>query len=157
MYVDDVKLAGPSQNLKRGWELLGSELRLEPPTPLGLYLGCNITKGESELHDKTKVRTVTYDMESYLEMTVKKYIDVTGVTPDKLRKVTTPSLPEETKHHPSRAATTRGPSHRCTWCGHTMPVDADGRLIPPPPIPEAPKEEEVTDTKGLWLLMLQAY
>ena len=80
VYVDDLKLAGPSQNLKRGWELLGSELRLEPPTPLGLYLGCNITKGESELHDKTKVRTVTYDMESYLEMTVKKYTDVTGVT-----------------------------------------------------------------------------
>ena len=135
VYVDDLKLAGPSQNLKRGWELLGSELRLEPPTPLGLCLGCNITKGESELHDKTKVRTVTYDMESYLEMTVKKYTDVTGVTPDKLRKVATPSLPEETKHHPSRAAATRGPSHRCTWCGHTMPVDADGRLIPPPPIP----------------------
>ena len=145
VYVDDLKLAGPSQNLKRGWELLGSELRLEPPTPLGLYLGCNITKGESELHDKTKVRTVTYDMESYLEMTVKKYTDVTGVAPDKLRKVATPSLPEETKHHPSRAAATRGPSHRCTWCGHTMPVDADGRLVLPPPIPEAPKEEEVTD------------
>ena len=27
-----------------------------------------------------------------------------------------------------------------------MPVDKDGRLIPPPPIPEAPKEEEITES-----------
>ena len=26
-----------------------------------------------------------------------------------------------------------------------MPVDKDGRLVPPPPIPKAPAEEEVTD------------
>ena len=81
MYVDDVKLAGPSQNLKYCWELLGNELRLEPPTPLDLYLGRIITKGENELHDKTKIRTVIYDMESYLEMTIKKFTDITGVTP----------------------------------------------------------------------------
>ena len=36
-------------------------------------------------------------------------------------------------------------SHRCTWCGNTMPVEADGRLIPPPPVPKGPTEEQVTD------------
>ena len=27
-----------------------------------------------------------------------------------------------------------------------MPVDSDGRLIPPPPIPKAPEEEEVNES-----------
>ena len=40
IYVDDLKLAGPSQNLTKGWELLRSKLRIEPETDLGLYLGC---------------------------------------------------------------------------------------------------------------------
>ncbi|OLP78871.1 hypothetical protein AK812_SmicGene40903 [Symbiodinium microadriaticum] len=44
-----------------------------------------------------------------------------------------------------RAPVCNGKSHRCTWCGNTMPVDADGRLIPPPPIPKCPVEEEVTE------------
>ena len=57
----------------KGWNMLRQELRLEEETPLGLYLGCRISKGEATLHDKTKVQTVTYDMETYLEMTVKKY------------------------------------------------------------------------------------
>ena len=30
------------------------------------------------MHDKAKVQTVTYDMETYLEMTVKRSCDVTG-------------------------------------------------------------------------------
>ena len=50
--------------------MLCGVLRLEPETPLGLYLGCNITQGEAELKDKIKVRTVTFDMETCLDMTV---------------------------------------------------------------------------------------
>eukprot|EP00439_Symbiodinium_sp_Y106_P084767 s1599_g26.t1 len=75
IYVDDLKMAGPTANLPLGWKMLRPELRLEDETPLGLYLGCRISKGEAILHDKTKVQTVTYDMETYLEMTVKKYCD----------------------------------------------------------------------------------
>ena len=144
VYVDDLKLAGPTRSLKQGWELLRSQLRLEPETPLGLYLGCNVSKSEGVLHDKTKVTTVTYDMELYLEMTVSKYVEVTGVPVDKLRKVHTPSPVVETKHHKARAPLMSGvSSHRCTWCGHTMPVDQEGRLIPPPPVPNGPAEQEI--------------
>ena len=110
-----------------------------------MYLGCRISKGEATLHDKTRVQTVTYDMETYLDMTVKKYCDVTGFDPTKFKTVPSPSPAEETKNHPARAPACRGASHRCTRCGHTMPVDADGRLIPPPPIPKGPEEEAVTD------------
>ena len=145
IYVDDRKMAGPTVNLPKGWNMLRQELRLEEETPLGLYLGCRISKGEATLHDKTQVQTVTYDMETDLEMTVKKYCDVTGFDSTKFKTVPSASPAEETKHHPARAPAQHGKSHRCTWCGHTMPVDADGRLIPPPPIPKAPEEEEVSE------------
>ena len=128
IYVDDLKMAGPKAQLPKGWSMLRQELRLEEETPLGLYLGCRISKGEAVLHDKTPVRTVTYDMETYLDMTVKKYCDVTGFDPSKLKTVPSPSPAEETKNHPARAPMCNGKSHRCTWCGNTMPVDADGRL-----------------------------
>ena len=145
IYVDDLKMAGPTEQLPKGWSMLRKELRLEEETQLGLYLGCRISKGEAVLPDKTPVRTVTYDMETYLDMTVKKYCEVTGFDPSKFKTVPSPSPAEETKHHPARAPVCNGQSHRCTWCGHTTPVDADGRLLPPPPIPRGPMEEEVTE------------
>ena len=41
VYVDDFKLVGKKENLKEGWRLItGSGLVLDPPTPLGDYLGC---------------------------------------------------------------------------------------------------------------------
>ena len=124
IYVEDLKMAGPTANLPKGWKMLRQELRLEDETPLGLCLGCRISKGEATLPDKTKVQTVTYDMETYLEMTVNKYCDVTGFDSSKFKTVPSPSPAEETKHHRARAPAQSGNSHRCTWCGHTMPVDA---------------------------------
>ena len=41
VYVDDFKLAGPARLLARGWSLIREHVRVEPPTPLGKYLGCN--------------------------------------------------------------------------------------------------------------------
>ena len=41
VYVDDFKLVGKTENLKAGWKLItDSGLVLDPPTPLGDYLGC---------------------------------------------------------------------------------------------------------------------
>ena len=57
IYVDDLKLAGPSQNLTKGRKLLRSKLRLEPESDLGLYLGCLLSKGTNRLHDGTEVTT----------------------------------------------------------------------------------------------------
>ena len=59
VYVDDLKMAGPKQNLKRGWEMLRSKLNIEPETDLGLYLGCILTRGTARLHDNTSVTTLT--------------------------------------------------------------------------------------------------
>ena len=41
VYVDDFKLVGPSGNLSKGWKrLTDTGLELDPPSPLGDYLGC---------------------------------------------------------------------------------------------------------------------
>ena len=99
IYVDDLKLAGPSENLAKGWEMLRTVLRIEPETDLGLYLGCVLSQGETQLHNGKKVKTITYNMEGLLKLSVEKYLDIIGKD-TKLKKVSTPSLPEETKSKP---------------------------------------------------------
>ena len=101
IYVDDLKLAGPEENLTKGWEMLRSKLNIEPETDLGLYLGCILSKGSSKLHDGTPVSTMTYDMEGLLKLSVERYLEIVGKD-TKLKHVSTPSLPEETKKHKSR-------------------------------------------------------
>ena len=117
IYVDDLKLAGPAQNLTKGWEMLRSKLRIEPETDLGLYLGCLLSKGTNRLHDGTEVTTMTYNMEGLLKLSVEKYLELVGKD-TKLKQVSTPSLPEETKQHKSRAPAPGDPKHavQCPWC-----------------------------------------
>ena len=46
IYVDDFKLAGPAENVKKGWKLFREapnpedRIEMEDPSPLGRYLGC---------------------------------------------------------------------------------------------------------------------
>ena len=117
IYVDDLKLAGPAQNLTKGWEMLRSKLRIEPETDLGLYLGCLLSKGTNRLHDGTDVTTMTYNMEGLLKLSVERYLELVGKD-TKLKQVSTPSLPEETKQHKSRAPAPGDPKHavQCPWC-----------------------------------------
>ena len=39
--VDDFKMVGPEQNLKKGWYLIRQEIRLDEPVGLERYLGCD--------------------------------------------------------------------------------------------------------------------
>ena len=121
VYVDDLKMAGPESSMKKGWSMLRSKLDLEPETDLGLYLGCQLVRGETKLKDGTKVSTITYDMESFLEQSVQKYLEIVGKDVV-LKKVPTPSLPEEAKEHPARAPCGVGPVSQCTWCGTIHPI-----------------------------------
>ena len=91
IYVDDLKLAGPKQNLTKGWEMLRSKLNIEPETDLGLYLGYLLSKGTSKLHDGISVSTMTYDMEGLLRLLVERYLEIVGKD-TKLKKVLTPSF-----------------------------------------------------------------
>ena len=40
VYVDDLKLAGPTGNLSKGWGLIRQKARSEDPVAHGKYLGC---------------------------------------------------------------------------------------------------------------------
>ena len=41
IYVDDFKLAGPANNLDKGWKTVESVIDMDPPEPFGRYFGCN--------------------------------------------------------------------------------------------------------------------
>ena len=41
VYVDDFKMAGPKDNLAKGWEGISKVLDMDPAEPLGRYFGCN--------------------------------------------------------------------------------------------------------------------
>ena len=118
VYVDDFKMAGPKNNLKKGWEWLRENLIIEPETGLDLYLGCNQSKGTVVGH---KVTTVTCDMEQFLRSCVDRYLEVAGNV--ELKKVPTPGPHEETKDHSSRAPIQTGPSVECNWCGNRVPAN----------------------------------
>ena len=140
IYVDDLKLAGPTENMTKGWSMLRTKLRIEPETDLGLYLGCMLTRGESKLHDGTVVNTVSYNMEGLLKLSVEKYLDIVGHD-TKLKKVTTPSVPEETKSHPARAPAPGKEAVTCPWCANTFDPKYSGKL-------HSKSESDVTPDDG---------
>ena len=88
-------------------------------TELGMYLGCTLRKGENRLKDGTRVSTMTYDMESFLEQCIERYKEVAGKDVV-LKNVATPSLPEDTKQHPARAPCSSGDISKCPWCSCTF-------------------------------------
>jgi len=104
VYVDDFKLAGPTANLKEGWELIRSSIKTDEPHSLGIFLGCKHKSFEKVLPEcGTKVRGVEYNMEDFLRSCVDRYRELTGVTT--LRRAVTPFLPEPTRPDFSSAET----------------------------------------------------
>ena len=55
MYVDDLKLSGLTHTIQKGWNLIRTQIRLDPPTKCGEYLGCG---QESFLQRKEDARWV---------------------------------------------------------------------------------------------------
>ena len=49
IYVDDFKLVGPERNLEKGWKLISSKIKMEPPQPVGRFLGCHQTIGQLKM------------------------------------------------------------------------------------------------------------
>ena len=115
VYLDDFKLAGPQAHLAEGWALLRSRLDIGPESSSGMYLGCNIIKGQiRRQRDGAMLNSITYDMESFLEQCVARYLTVAGPNV-KLREAHTPFLTATAVRGPYRdpVAGTTG----CQWCG----------------------------------------
>ena len=117
IYVDDLKMARPTQNLKEGWSLLRQAIEIEPEVDSGLYLGCEIHYGSEKMSDGHEVRTVTYDMTKFLSDCVNKYRECSGYEGD-FPKVPTPNLVENTREHKARSPNIENKDGVCfcSWC-----------------------------------------
>ena len=138
VYVDDFKLSGPKCNLEKAWKLIQKGVTLETPTPLGLYLGCRHIQGSYKLPDGTKVRTVTYDMESFLASCVELYQSLAPPS-FKLKYVPTPFPPEGVKDDgpAGNPAVIDGKVVHCPWCQESFP-DQLNKPIPKRPAKAKP-------------------
>ena len=46
IYVDDFKMAGPKENMQKGWDGINQVLDMDPAEVFGRYFGCNHHEGE---------------------------------------------------------------------------------------------------------------
>jgi hypothetical protein len=119
VYVDDFKLAGPKKHLPGAWAALRDGLNIEPEAALGMYLGCQCTKGTIDLPDGGKANSMVYDMESFLEQCIERYMVATKYK-KKLKDAATPFLAEDQKDSPAGRPADNGPAIECPWCLHTF-------------------------------------
>ena len=112
----DFKVVGRTENLETGWKLMEkSGLGLDPPAPLGDYLGC----GQFPIHiepleaqrrlqhihpllegtiDMTTaitgrpVKALRYNMFGFFKLCVELYLDLANVPESVFKKVSTPSI-----------------------------------------------------------------
>ena len=89
VYVDDFKMSGPKQSVKKGWTMIQQGVRIGAPEPVNLYLGCyhRVALRTSPISGK-QVPSIEYDMEDFLRACVDRYKDLAKVTT--LRAVSTP-------------------------------------------------------------------
>jgi hypothetical protein len=116
VYVDDFKLVGKKTSLQEGWNLItGSGLVLDPPTPLGDYLGCGQfpvhvspaeaqrrldhvrplladVEGQNQVKTGKPVRAIRYNMFGFFRQCVEVYCELANVKAESLRNVATPGL-----------------------------------------------------------------
>ena len=114
--MDDFKLVGRAKSLETGWALMRKTgLVLDPPTPLGDYLGCgqfpvHIAPEEAQrrleqahplLKDSVDfstvktgqpVKAIRYNMFGFFKQCVDLYLELTQQTESSLKHVSTPSI-----------------------------------------------------------------
>ena len=73
------------ENLEKGWALIqrpggeGTGVKMDPPTPVGKYLGCDhIVRNSVSLITGKPIRHMEYDMSSFLHSCVQVYRNLSG-------------------------------------------------------------------------------
>jgi hypothetical protein len=91
---------------------------------------------------------MVYDMESYLESCVERYVtlakEVTGTTV-KLKNVSTPFLVEDKSNSPQQSPCAKGEAVSCPWCKHSFPKDGMWSMHPDD-LPHCPNASEQLTT-----------
>lgn len=59
-YVDDFKMAGPVDNMKKAWSITRGVLSMDEPANLGKYLGCGHEELRPVSSDVMKVQSGTF-------------------------------------------------------------------------------------------------
>ena len=91
------------------------KIKVEDPTPYGLFLGCRHEIGEVFIGPKRqRVRTMTYNVESYLQKSVEAYLSLLPQG-SKLKKVATPFLSTAVGPNICDPVKT-GTAYACPWC-----------------------------------------
>ena len=113
VYVDDFKLAGPKQNIQKGWDLIKKAIDLDEPTDFGKYLGCVHTLKEfpsALIHPKlehilkiigceeqtarckwkSNLRGVEYSAPGYMQQCTERYLSLAGLQEKDLKRADTP-------------------------------------------------------------------
>ena len=110
-------MAGPEENIAKGWKLLKQHIGVGPSSQTSSYLGCNVNKQKLNLRNGTTVNAVMYDMESFLGQCVEKYLHVAG--PDTVLKTAkTPFLQSSGADSIYRrpSSFTEGQCQDCGYC-----------------------------------------
>ena len=132
IYVDDFKLAGPKENLAKGWALLKEVIELDEPELAGLYLGCQQHKKENANPEGKKRTCMIYDMEAFMEQCLIKNTGTTGAK--ELRTCATPFWVGPENHGPAFEAYLEGihPNQRTAadWMAATVPIDQPKEGLP---------------------------
>ena len=94
MYVDDLTLAGGNKEVQsKFWKELKQLVKIDPEEYI-CEKGVKILGRVHTLHRNPKSVEITYDMRSYAKGIVDFYCEVTDTSKSKLRRVSTPCLPE---------------------------------------------------------------
>ena len=94
VYVDDFKMAGPTENLTKGWEIIRSSIKTDDPQPPGKCLGCNHVIKDVSINGKP-CRQMIYDMESFLVQCIEKYLSMANKDKSTMKFAAMPFLDED--------------------------------------------------------------
>ena len=74
VYVDDFKLSGPTEQVRKGWKVLRKKINMGDPAPVDLYLGCRQEIHSASMGDGSTVRYMSYSMRDFLVQCVDVYL-----------------------------------------------------------------------------------
>ena len=109
VYVDDFRMAGPTQYLTQLWNDIKTSIQLGDVETSGKFLGCEcklftrvFPAGGDPWRDYTpksnekliNANCIEYDMESFLSSCVEKYCELAKMKRESLKKVNTPFIDE---------------------------------------------------------------
>ncbi|CAE7257616.1 RE2 [Symbiodinium sp. CCMP2592] len=128
IYVDDLSLCGLTKLHTPFWQALRAKVKLDPEC----FIGSEGVRILGRLHcryDEPSSTTMAFRMPEYAEQIVQTYCEITGTTPDKLRRVNTPCIAESSMTDEDISA--QGELHdsasrilmRCLWLARLCRAD----------------------------------